>query len=200
MAQAPSQTQPSSSRTLAANRAQSRGGSLVSRDLRSAWAASPFSLMQRLSSDLDELFGPLRFMADAPVDWIPAIEAYQRDGKFVVQADLPGLQPDQVTVEIDDKILTLSGERSEEQEIDQGGARRTERRYGRFTRSIALPEGARTEEVQASFRNGVLEITVPLSQSSQQRRVVEIQNASDQTAKSQGDTGAQAATTGGPQS
>jgi HSP20 family protein len=166
--------------------------------------------MRRLSDDLDELFGQLvggaatsrsgavagalPFVADAPADWIPAIEAFQRDGKLVVQADLPGLQADDVTVEIDDGILTLSGERCEEREVDQSDARRTERRYGRFTRSIALPEGARTDEVQASFRNGVLEITVPLSQSSQQRRTVQIQNSSD-TAKSEGANGGRASAT-----
>jgi HSP20 family protein len=211
MAQPQSQTQPSSStsssKTTPATRSQSRGGSLVSRDPR-AWAASPFGLMRRLSDDLDELFGqlvggpatsrtgsvaaPLPFVADAPVDWVPAIEAFQRDGKLVVQADLPGLQADDVTVEIDDGILTLSGERCEEHEVDQKGVRRTERRYGRFTRSIALPEAARTEEVQASFRNGVLEITMPLSQSSQQRRIVQIQNASGETPKSEGANGGRA--------
>lgn len=71
-------------------------------------------------------------------NWMPAVEAFQRAGKLVVQADLPGLQADDVTVEIDDGILTLSGERCEEHEVDQSGVRRTERRYGRFTRSIAV--------------------------------------------------------------
>jgi HSP20 family protein len=212
MAQLQSQTHPASStpsgRKTPPTRSQSRGDSLVPRDPR-AWAASPFGVMRRLSDDLDELFGqlvggaaitgavaaPLAFVADAPVDWVPAIETFQRDGKLVVQADLPGLQADDVTVEIDDGILTLSGERREEQEVDESGVRRTERRYGCFTRSIALPKGARTEEVQASFRNGVLEITVPLSQSSQQRRTVQIQHASDDTAKSEGANGGRASAT-----
>jgi HSP20 family protein len=168
--------------------------------------------MRRLSDDLDELFGqlvggaaitgavaaPLAFVADAPVDWVPAIETFQREGKLVVQADLPGLQADDVTVEIDDGVLTLSGERREEHEVDESGVRRTERRYGRFTRSIALPEGARTEEVQASFCNGVLEITVPLSQSSQQRRAVQIQNASGDRPESEGANGGRASATGSP--
>jgi HSP20 family protein len=125
---------------------------------------------------------------------MPEIEAFQRQGKLVIQADLPGLQADDVTVEINDGVLTLSGERCEEQEVEQSDVRRTERRYGRFTRSIALPEGARTEEVQASFRNGVLEISVPLSQSSQPRRIVQIQNTSDDTARSEGGNGGRAST------
>lgn len=211
MAQPQSQTQPSSSsRTLPATRSQSRNSSLVSRDPR-AWAVSPFGLMRRLSDDLDAIFGqlvvgpaasrtgsvtaPLPFVTDATADWMPAIEVSQRDGKLVVQADLPGLRADDVTVEIDDGVLTLSGERSEEQEVDQSGVRRTERRYGRFTRSIVLPEGAKIEEVQASFRNGVLEITVPLSQPSQPRRTVQIQSSSDDTAKSDGANGGNASAT-----
>jgi HSP20 family protein len=216
MAQPQSQTQPatstsSGSRGMPATRSQPRGGSLVSRDPR-AWAASPFGLMRRLSDDMDELFGqliggagtsragavaaPLPFVADAPVDWVPALETFERDGKLVVQADLPGLEADDVTVEIDDGVLNLSGERREEREVDDNGIRRTERRYGRFTRSVALPEGARTEEVQASFCNGVLEITIPLAQSSPQRRTVQIQSASGDTAKSEGANGGRQSASG----
>jgi HSP20 family protein len=110
---------------------------------------------------------------------MPALETFERDGKLVVQADLPGLSADDVTIEVDDGVLTLSGERSVEREFDDNGTRRTERQYGRFVRSIGLPEGVRAEDVQASFRDGVLEITVPLPQpSQQQRRKVQIQSAS----------------------
>jgi HSP20 family protein len=153
-----------------------------------AWA-SPFGLMRRLSEDMDQLFtqlvatptgrstGPLA--TSAAVDWLPALETFERDGKLVVQADLPGLSVDDVTIEVDDGMLTLAGERREEREIDDNGTRRTERQYGRFVRGIALPEGVRADDVQAAFRDGVLEITVPLPQpSQQQRRKVEIQGAS----------------------
>ena len=148
----------------------------------------PFGLMRRLSEDMDQLFtqlvaaptgratGPL---ATAAVDWMPALETFERDGKLVLQADLPGLSVDDVTIEVDDGVLTISGERREEREVDDNGTRRTERQYGRFVRSIGLPEGVRAEDVQASFRDGVLEITVPLPQTSQQqRRKVEIQRTS----------------------
>jgi HSP20 family protein len=144
--------------------------------------------MRRLSEDMDQLFTQLvaaptgrsgQPLASAPIDWMPALETFERDGKLVIQADLPGLSADDVTIEVDDGVLTLSGERCEERELDDNGTRRTERQYGRFVRSIGLPEGVRPEDVQASFRDGVLEIAVPLPQpSQQQRRRVEIQGTS----------------------
>ncbi len=158
-----------------------------------AWAAGPFGLMRRLSDDMDELFDQFLsgagstartgLPASAPVvltpsvEWMPALEIFQRDGNLVVQADLPGVSADDVTVEVADGLLTVSGERREEREIDDGGLRRTERRYGKFSRSIALPEGARTEEVSASCRDGVLEITIPLAQEAPRSRKIDIQSA-----------------------
>jgi HSP20 family protein len=180
------QTRNGSSRAATLPATQTRAGLPAARGMM-AWA-SPFGLMRRLSEDMDQLFtqlvaaptgrsaGPL---ATAAIDWMPALETFERDGKLVVEADLPGLSVDDVTIEVDDGVLTLSGERSEEREFDDNGTRRTERQYGRFVRSIGLPEGVRTEDVQASFRDGVLEITVPLPQpSQQQRRKIEIQSAS----------------------
>jgi HSP20 family protein len=158
--------------------------------------------MRRLSDDMDQLFGqlsrgvlPLAAQRSdaAQVEWLPALEISERDGKLVVQADLPGLGADDVTVEVTDGVLTLSGERLEERETGGDGVRRTERRYGRFSRSLALPEGAQTEDIQASFRNGVLEITIPLSQPTTQRRTVDVQGASrKETRSSNGETGVSA--------
>jgi HSP20 family protein len=136
-------------------------------------------------------------VAAVSMDWVPAIETFKRDGNLIVQADLPGLAVDDVAVEVEDGVLTISGERREEREVDDDGYRRTERRYGRFTRSIALPEGARTEEVQAAFRNGVLEISIPLAeQSQQQRRTVNIKSA-PQNGGGTGNGGKQASASGG---
>ena len=172
--------------------AKGRGRQLASRE-NLAWPAGPFGLMRRLSDDMDQIFGQLiggigtgsrdrmllasPVVLGVPVDWMPAIEILERDGKLVIQADLPGVAADDITVEVADGILTVSGERREEHEIDSDGFRRTERRYGRFSRSIALPEGARAENIQASFRDGVLEITVPLPEPPPQRRTIDIQSA-----------------------
>ncbi len=159
------------------------------------WAGSPFGLMRRLSEDVDQLFNqlsvgsvvdrtqlmglPATALATA-VDWIPVVETFERAGKVVIQTDLPGLAADDVAVEVADGILTISGERRDEQEIEDRGLRRTERRYGRFTRSLALPEGAQVEQIQASFRDGVLEITVPLTPSAApQRRTIDVRQSAE---------------------
>jgi HSP20 family protein len=180
------------------------------------FAGNPFGLMRRLSDDLDQLFGQLigapgasrggtpfaGGMADLgpSIDWMPEIEAFERGGKLVVQADLPGIGVDDVTVEVADGILTISGERREEREIDDNGFRRTERRYGRFSRSVALPEGIRSEDIQAMSHNGVLEITMPMPQQTSDRRKIQVQSASpgDQSKAGAG-TSKSAGTTAGEQ-
>ncbi len=170
---------------------QARGRSAALRDS-IGWAGGPFSLMRQLSDDMDQLFGQLMggnaspggfalaspIVLAPPVEWMPALEIFERDGKLVVQADLPGVAAGDVTVEVTDGVLTVSGERREEREIEDSGFRRTERRYGKFSRSVALPEGARAEEIQATYRDGVLEITMPLSQPASRRRTIEVQSES----------------------
>jgi len=133
--------------------------------------ASPFSLMRRLMEDLDDLIdgggqsgrrgaSPTRDSGGV-LAWVPPLEVAERDGKLVVRAEVPGVSKDQLRVEIDDGQLVISGERTQDFEERRGGVYRSERRYGRFTRAVALPEGADLEQAQASFSNGVLEITIP---------------------------------------
>jgi HSP20 family protein len=93
--------------------------------------------------------------------WAPQIETFRRGDKLVVRADLPGLSREDVQVEIDDGVLSLSGQRSEEREENRDDFYRTERSYGRFYRSIALPDGVEAEDVEATFKDGVLEVTMP---------------------------------------
>jgi len=194
---AQSQPQPASSSQVATSGSMpARRRELAPAGLGSWAASSPFGLMRRLSEDMDQLFGQLagsssgtllspQALARADIQWIPEIEISGRNGNLVIQIDLPGVSAADVTVEVDDGFITIAGERRDEREVQDGGVRRTERRYGRFARSIALPDGARPEEIQAAFHGGVLEITVPVSQPQSQRRKVDIQSAQ---AGSQGQT------------
>ena len=91
------------------------------------------------------------------IAWEPNVDIVQKDNELVVRADLPGLNPDEVTVEISDDAIMLSGERQQEREEDQGGLHRIERTYGAFYRVIPLPNGAMTDRATATFRDGVLE-------------------------------------------
>ena len=95
------------------------------------------------------------------IAWAPRVDVVQRGNELVVRADLPGMRPDDVTVEISDDAITISGERQEERSEENNGVYRYERTYGSFFREIPLPEGAMVDGAKANFKDGVLEITVP---------------------------------------
>jgi len=110
--------------------------------------------------------------------WSPAIEVSQRGGDFVVHAELPGLKPEEVKVELTDDAIVIQGERRSQNEENQGGVHRSERRYGQFYRNIPLPEGVNAEQVRAKFENGVLEVTAPLPPERNNRRQIPVQSGS----------------------
>jgi len=93
--------------------------------------------------------------------WAPDIEVFHRDNELVVRADLPGLTKDDIKVNLMDNRMTLQGERKREHEEERGGVYRSECSYGSFYREIPLPEGAITDQAKASFKDGVLEVTMP---------------------------------------
>jgi HSP20 family protein len=149
---------------------------------------SPFSLLRRMQQDINRVFSqaapsgttePVQDLTTAA--WAPPVEISLQDGKLTVSAELPGLSEKDVNVEIDDSYLVIQGERKDEREENEGGVRRTERRYGRFVRAIALPDGADTEHVQASFQNGMLNITIPIAQESGSRQIPIQSSASSET-------------------
>jgi len=148
----------------------------------------PFSLMRRMNEELDRVFGEfgLSRTEEPKPGWAPAVEVTERDGKFIVRADLPGIKPEDVKLEMTDDAIVLEGERKCEHEENKGGVHITERRYGRFYRAIPLPEGAKTDQAQAKFENGVLEVEVPVEQPKEQRRQIPIQSATQATSGSSG--------------
>ena len=103
--------------------------------------------------------------------WNPAMDLVESEGHFVLKADLPGLTQDDVSIEISDNTLTLSGERKAEHESREKGWYRLERSSGRFSRSLSLPEGVDADGVTAEFDNGVLEVRIPKPEERKPRRV-----------------------------
>jgi len=136
----------------------------------------PFSLMRRMAHDIDRIFADANVGELTERTWSPAIEVTQRGDHLMVRADLPGLKPEDVKLEVTDDAIVLEGERKSEREESKGGMHVSERHYGRFYRAIPLPEGARTEETKARFENGVLEVTVPTSEQKSKRRSIPIQS------------------------
>lgn len=146
----------------------------------------PFALMRRMQEDMDQLFSTFGFgrlglsptfgsllssdFADLPSGigrgagetlWSPQIETFRRGDKIVVRADLPGVDKKDVNVNVDNDVLTISGERSTESENESDGWYRTERSYGSFYRALPLPEGVNADQCEANFKDGVLEVTLP---------------------------------------
>jgi len=97
-----------------------------------------------------------------PTGYVPQSESYLDGNTFHIKTDLPGIDPHDVELTVNDNQLTLKGERKTAQEQTNGNRFQREVRYGAFARTFTLPEGVKAEEVQARYHNGVLEITVPL--------------------------------------
>jgi HSP20 family protein len=103
--------------------------------------------------------------------WLPAMDLIETDGHYVLRADLPGLSDEDVNVQLEDNVLTISGERKAEQETKQEGVYRLERAFGSFARSLTLPEGVDPDAVEAHFDRGVLEIRIPKPEQKKPRQV-----------------------------
>jgi HSP20 family protein len=159
---------------------------------------SPFEFFDRMTEEMDRAFDRMwtgagilrrpsmsRFFAQPERGaWAPRIESFQKGDQFVVRAELPGLKKDDVEVELKEGALTIHGERREEHEESREGYMHTEREYGQFYRTIALPEGVIAESAQASFRDGVLEITMQAPpQEAMRGRKLEIKDAQERAQK-----------------
>ncbi len=148
------------------------------------FSSSPFVLMRRFSEEMDRSFGHLFSHGSSnSAAWMPAIEIYERDGQLQVRAELPGLKPEDVKVEVTDGALIIQGERKYEHEENKKGVYCSERRYGQFYREIPLPEGADVERAKAQFNNGVLDIKLPVPEQVSKRREIPIASGSSTAAK-----------------
>jgi HSP20 family protein len=133
----------------------------------------PLREISSIQSEVNRLFNTF---FDTPVTaaerrWIPAMDLVESDEHFVLRADLPGLTQEDVNLELEDNVLTVSGERKAEHEERNEGYHRVERAYGRFSRSLTLPEGIDPEAVEARFDKGVLEVRIPKPEQRKPQRV-----------------------------
>ena len=120
---------------------------------------NPVEELTNWHRDIDELFG--RFSerpGDSGTGWVPRVESYRKDNEYVVRADLPGVNPNDVHVQAEGNLLTITGERKSEEK----GQEYRETFYGKFQRQIALPDGVEADKIAARYEHGVLEIRVPL--------------------------------------
>jgi len=128
--------------------------------------------MNRLFNTFFEVPGPANGGTQPALRrWIPAMDLVETGDSFVLRADLPGVSEKDVKLELEDNVLTISGERRSEQEERKEGYYRVERAFGSFSRSLTLPEGIDPQAVQASFAQGVLEVRIPKPEQRKARKV-----------------------------
>lgn len=118
------------------------------------------SLQSEVNRVFDAFFGGSGSASRAR-RWVPPMDLVETDDHLVLRADLPGMKREDVDIEIKDGALTVSGERKAEHEENAEGYYRVERAYGRFSRSLTLPDGIAPDAVEASFADGVLEVRIP---------------------------------------
>ena len=132
-----------------------------------------FNLHNRFNSLWDDFFAPERRVAGAEGlwNWNPAVDVYENENAIVLKAELPGVEKDQIVVDVEGRTLTLKGERSGENEIKEDSYYRRERVYGRFERSFALPAEVDADAIKAEFKDGVLKIEVPKPETSKPKQI-----------------------------
>ena len=105
------------------------------------------------------------------MDWRPTVDTFEQENAIVVKAELPGVNKEDVSINVHQSVLTLSGERKRDEEVKEEKYYRRERFYGKFQRSFTLPENIDPDKIFASFKDGVLEVRIPRTEKSQAKRI-----------------------------
>ncbi|HEY7388486.1 MAG TPA: Hsp20/alpha crystallin family protein [Bryobacteraceae bacterium] len=145
--------------------------------VRDFFTLDPFAMMRRLSEEMDRAFGSsfglTRTMGHRGM-WAPAIEVRELDNELEITAELPGMNKENVKVEIASDQIVVEGEKKSEEEKKEKGLVRSERSYGHFYRAIPLPDGADADKAKAEFKDGVLRVSVPITESKRQSKRIPI--------------------------
>jgi HSP20 family protein len=137
-----------------------------------AWPTA-LSELDALENRMNRWMGqalPRRTLADT-MEWVPEVDMIDTDGEYVLTAETPGMSKDDINIDVQEGVLTLSGEKKESKQHEDAQHRYFERRYGSFERSFSLPRAVDAEKVKAEYQDGVLTIHLPKSQESRGRKV-----------------------------
>lgn len=123
---------------------------------------NPYRNLRTLPRDLDSFFNDfgLDYRSSDKV-WAPSVDIVETEDNYKLKAEIPGMNKDDIKISFEDHVLTLSGERKNESEENEKNLHRVERFYGKFQRSFHLPEGIKTDDISAKYKDGVLTIDVP---------------------------------------
>lgn len=136
-------------------------------------ALSPWSRLERMESDLDRWTRGLfpSFELAEEMAWTPLVDLVDTDGEYAVTAELPGVKPEDVEVDVEDNVLTIKGEKKEERKEETKTRRIYEREYGSFERSFTLPRSVDPDQVRAEFKSGVLTVHLPKREEAMGRKI-----------------------------
>jgi HSP20 family protein len=136
------------------------------------WREAP-TLQNHINRMFDDPFFRISRLADAEGlgMWNPAVDLYEKDDHFVIKAELPGIKKDDIKVDLKDRVLTLSGERSYDNEVKEENYYRRERSYGKFQRAFTLPVDVDSDKIKAEFKDGVLQIEIPKPEDKKAKQV-----------------------------
>jgi len=137
---------------------------------------SPFRELQEMQRRFDEVFGGPSFPSvwrclPEEMSWAPAVEILDKDDKFVVKAELPGVKQEDMEVSVEGDTLMIKGEKKVEKETKEENYYRSERAYGSFYRSIALPSTVNASKIAADYEDGVLEVTLPKAAEAKPKKI-----------------------------
>ena len=129
----------------------------------------PFREMSTVQNRFDRLFDSV--WGGRQEAWLPAVDVFDTKDAVVLKAELPGMDPEAIQIEVEDNVLTIKGERRFEEKVDEERYYRVERRFGSFQRSLALPQGVKTDEIQAGYEDGILEVRVPKADEEKPKKI-----------------------------
>ena len=137
---------------------------------------APFREFDKMRKEMDRLWdsffeGGLRRRAEGGGEWLPSLDVSETKNELVVKAEVPGMDPKDIDISLSDGMLTIKGEKKQEKEEKEADYHLVERSYGAFTRSVQLPKEVQSEKINASYKNGILKITLPKSEEAKKKEI-----------------------------
>ena len=134
---------------------------------------NPWSDMMNMRQEMDRLFGMRmpNVLRQEASSWTPRVDMRETAADYVIEADLPGVSKDDITVNVEGETLVITGERKVEEVHDVGGWRQAERTFGKFQRTFRLPTTVKVDDIEGQYRDGVLTVKVPKADDAKTKRI-----------------------------
>lgn len=136
----------------------------------------PSTGLDRFDSEMESMFHSFfptvfRGPGDSEINWMPKLNVKELDDRFEVNAEIPGMEKDQLSIEVQENLLTIRGEKKTEEKTENEKMHICEVNYGKFERSLRLPENVKIEDVDAEYKNGVLRISIPKTEPAKPKEI-----------------------------